>query len=103
VRASDKCRSGQLGAVLYDAINDKMYQLHRGVDVPINGPYRRGDSFAQGPGTLLMGKDLRLLCSGGGSWYPGSGNTRRHNDVEIKQSSPKSPVPALLLDIRATR
>ena len=47
------------GAVLYDTINDKMYQAPLRIDVPITDRTGGGDSFASGVlAALLKGQDL---------------------------------------------
>lgn len=54
------------GAVLYDAINDKMYQAPLRVDIPIADRTGGGDSFASGVlAALLMGKDLETAVEWG--------------------------------------
>ena len=54
------------GAVLYDAINDKMYQAPLRVDVPIADRTGGGDSFASGVlAALLKGKDLETAVQWG--------------------------------------
>jgi len=54
------------GAVLYDAINDKMYQAPLRVHVPIADRTGGGDSFASGVlAALLMSKDLETAVQWG--------------------------------------
>jgi 2-dehydro-3-deoxygluconokinase len=54
------------GAVLYDAINDKMYQAPLRVDIPIADRTGGGDSFASGVlAALLDGKDLETAVQWG--------------------------------------
>jgi len=54
------------GAVLYDAINDKMYQAPLRVDIPIADRTGGGDSFASGVlAALLKGKDLETAVQWG--------------------------------------
>jgi 2-dehydro-3-deoxygluconokinase len=54
------------GAVLYDAINDKMHQAPLRVDVPIADRTGGGDSFASGVlAALLKGKDLETAVQWG--------------------------------------
>src|SRR5574341_83570 len=54
------------GAVLYDAINDKMFQAPLRVDVPIADRTGGGDSFASGVlAALLNGKDLETAVQWG--------------------------------------
>jgi 2-dehydro-3-deoxygluconokinase len=54
------------GAVLYDAINDKMYQAPLRVDVPIADRTGGGDSFASGVlAALLKNKDLETAVQWG--------------------------------------
>jgi len=54
------------GAVLYDAINGKMYQAPLRVDIPIADRTGGGDSFASGVlAALLKGKDLETAVQWG--------------------------------------
>ena len=54
------------GAVLYDAIDDKMYQAPLRVDVPITDRTGGGDLFASGVlAALLTGKDLETAVQWG--------------------------------------
>ena len=54
------------GAVLYDAINSKMYQAPLRVDIPIADRTGGGDSFAAGVlAALLKGKDLETAVQWG--------------------------------------
>jgi 2-dehydro-3-deoxygluconokinase len=54
------------GAVLYDAIHNKMYQAPLRVDVPIADRTGGGDSFASGVlAALLQGKDLETAVQWG--------------------------------------
>ncbi len=54
------------GAVLYDTINDKMYQAPLRIDVPIADRTGGGDSFASGVlAALLRGKDLETAVQWG--------------------------------------
>jgi 2-dehydro-3-deoxygluconokinase len=54
------------GAVLYDVINDKMYQAPLRIDVPIADRTGGGDSFASGVlAALLEGKDLETAVQWG--------------------------------------
>lgn len=54
------------GAVLYDAINDKMYQAPLRTDIPITDRTGGGDSFASGVlAALLQGKDLETAVQWG--------------------------------------
>lgn len=54
------------GAVLYDAINDKMYEAPLRVDIPIADRTGGGDSFASGVlAALLKGKDLETAVQWG--------------------------------------
>jgi len=54
------------GAVLYDAIHDKMYQAPLRTDVPISDRTGGGDSFASGVlAALLQGKDLETAVQWG--------------------------------------
>ena len=54
------------GAVLYDAINDKMYQAPLRVDIPIADRTGGGDSFASGVlGALLNGENLETAVQWG--------------------------------------
>jgi 2-dehydro-3-deoxygluconokinase len=54
------------GAVLYDAINDKMYQAPMRIDIPIADRTGGGDSFASGVlAALLQGKDLETAVQWG--------------------------------------
>jgi len=54
------------GAVLYDAINDKMFQAPLRVDIPIADRTGGGDSFASGVlAALLNGKDLETAVQWG--------------------------------------
>ena len=54
------------GAVLYDAINGKMYQAPLRVDIPIADRTGGGDSFASGVlAALLIGKDLETAVQWG--------------------------------------
>jgi 2-dehydro-3-deoxygluconokinase len=54
------------GAVLYDAINDKLHQAPLRVDVPIADRTGGGDSFASGVlAALLMGKDVETAVQWG--------------------------------------
>ena len=56
------------GAVLYDAINNKMYQAPLRVDIPIADRTGGGDSFASGVlAALLMSKDLETAVQWGAS------------------------------------
>jgi 2-dehydro-3-deoxygluconokinase len=56
------------GAVLYDAINGKMYQAPLRVDIPIADRTGGGDSFASGVlAALLKGKDLETAVQWGAS------------------------------------
>jgi len=54
------------GAVLYDALNDKIYQAPLRVDIPIADRTGGGDSFASGVlAALLDGKDLETAVQWG--------------------------------------
>jgi 2-dehydro-3-deoxygluconokinase len=54
------------GAVLYDTINDKMYQAPLRVDIPITDRTGGGDSFASGVlAALLNGQDLEMAVQWG--------------------------------------